>query len=182
VLALGVSSAFPTLTPFSQQEESHDTQVINAVDRIEEIALVSLGIQGIAESRASSKVFGIKVPGSDRATFIQYTFKGKLGIDGADVTVTPTGENSYRITIPEFIFVGYDDPVFKLAAEDNGVLSWVTADIDSLDTVNGILDDDAQRQYLDENVDVLKEQAQTFYRSIIRSVDPLIELEFEFAN
>ena len=109
---------------------THDSQVINAVDRVEQVALVSLGIQGINESRANSEVFGLKVPGSDRVTFVQYSFRGKLGIDGENVTVTPTGENSYRVTIPKFIFIGYDDLDFKVAAEDNGVLSWVTADID----------------------------------------------------
>lgn len=174
------ANAFPQFALFSQQEESHDSQVINAVDRIEQVALVSLGIQGITERRASSELLGIKVPGSDRVTFIQYSFNGKLGIDGEDVTVTPTGENSYRVTIPQFIFIGYDNLDFKRAAENNGVLSWVTADIDPLDIVNDVLDEAGQQEYIKMNKDVLEEQAETFYRSIIGSVDPEIEVEFAF--
>ena len=174
------ANAFPSFDLFSQKSESHDTQVINAVDRVEQIALVSLGIQGITESTASSEVFGLTVPGSDRATFVQYSFRGKLGIDGEDVTVTPTGENSYRVTIPTFIFIGYDKVDFKVAAEDNGILSWVTADIDPLDIVNEVLDEAAQQEYLKTNRDVLEEQAQTFYRSIMTSVDPDAVVEFEF--
>lgn len=181
-VALWGANVFPNLAIFGQQEESHDSQIINAVDRVEQIALVSLGIQGITESRANSEVFGIKVPGSDRATFIQYSFRGKLGINGEAVTVTPTGENSYRVTIPVFIFIGYDDLDFKLAAQNNGVLSWVTADIDSLEIVNDVLDDESQQQYLQANEDLLQEQAQTFYESIIHSVDPEIDVEFVFSD
>jgi len=174
------ANAFPNFDLFSQQEESHDSQVINAVDRVEQIALVSLGIQGITESRANSELFGIEVPGSGRATFVQYSFNGKLGIDGEDVKVTPIGENTYRVTIPEFIFIGYDKVDFKVAAEDIGVLSWVTADIDPLEIVNTVLDEDGQQEYLKMNKDVLEEQAQTFYRSIIGSVDPDAVVEFTF--
>lgn len=182
VVGLWGANVFPQFTLFSQQEESYDSQVINAVDRIEQVALVSLGIQGITERRSNSELFGITVPGSGRVTFIQYSFNGKLGIDGEDVTVTPTGENSYLVSIPQFIFIGYDDLDFKVAAEDNGVLSWVTADIDSLDIVNEVLDGAAQQEYLQGNVDLLEEQAQTFYRSIILSVNPEIQVEFEFRN
>lgn len=174
------ANAFPNFDLFSQKEESHDSQVIMAVNRVEQVALVSLGIQGINESRKNSEVFGIKVPGSGRATFVQYSFNGKLGIDGAGVTVTPTGENHYRVTIPKFIFIGYDKVDFKVAAEDNGVLSWVTADIDPLEIVNGILDEPGQQEYVRQNKDVLEEQAATFYTSIITSVDPDAVVEFTF--
>ncbi len=173
---------FPSFDLFGQREESSDSQVINAVDRVEQVALVSLGIQGITESRSNSEVLGIKVPGSDRVTFIQYSFNGKLGIDGAGVTVTPTGEHMYRVTIPKFIFIGYDNLDFKVAAENNGVLSWVTEDIDTLDIVNDVLDENAQQQYLRANTDVLKDQSETFYRSIITSVDPDAVVEFTFSN
>lgn len=181
-MGLWGANAFPSFDLFSQKAESHDSQVIMAVDRVEQVALVSLGIQGINESRTNSEVFGIKVPGSARATFVQYSFNGKLGIDGAEVTVTPTGEHTYRVTIPQFIFIGYDNLDFKVAAEDNGLLSWVTADIDPLDIVNGVLDEAGQQEYLRKNKDVLEEQAQTFYRSIITSVDPDAVVEFTFSG
>ncbi|WP_084104458.1 hypothetical protein [Demequina sp. NBRC 110056] len=180
--ALWAASAFPQLSPFAETTETQDSQVVNAVNRTEQIALVSLGIQGITETRESSELFGFAVPGSERVAFIQYSFNAKLGLDGEDVSVTPTGEKSYLVAMPEFIFIGHDDIEFSSAVEDNGVLSWATADIDPLEVVNDVLDNDAQADYLEANEELLQEQAEAFYRSIVMSVDPEIDVAFEFAN
>ena len=116
-LALWAANAFPQLTPFRTESTQQDTQVINAVTRIEQIALVSLAIEGITENRANSQLFGVDVPWSDRVSFIRYSFNAKLGLKGEDVTVTQTGESSFEIELPEFIFIGHDDINFALAAE-----------------------------------------------------------------
>ncbi len=181
-LTLWAANAFPQLTPFRTESTQQDTQVINAVTRIEQIALVSLAIQGITENRANSQLFGVDVPWSDRVSFIRYSFTAKLGLDGGGVTVTPTGENSFEIELPEFVFIGHDEIDFAMAAEENGALSWVTADIDQLEIVNEVLDEDAQGQYLEKNKDLLEEQAESFYRSLVVSVDPEAIVTFVFAG
>lgn len=181
-LALWAANAFPQLTPFRTESKQQDTQVINAVTRIEQIALVSLAIEGITENRSNSQLFGVDVPWSDRVSFIRYSFDAKLGLKGEDVTVTQTGEHSFEIALPEFVFIGHDDVNFALAAEDNGVLSWVTADIDQLEIVNDVLDEDAQAEYLEKNTDLLEEQAESFYRSLVLSVDPEADVTFVFAG
>ncbi len=181
VAALAATAAYPQLASFGAEPETSNTEVVNAVNRVEEVALVSLGIQGITESRSNSEILGVAIPGSDRAVFLQYNFTAKLGINGEDVKVTQTGENSFRVTIPAFIFIGHDDIVFKSAAENNGVLSWVTADIDKVDLVNDVLDEGGKNQYLAANSDLLEDQAQGFYESIIHGIDPEIDVEFEFA-
>lgn len=181
VIALWAASVIPGLNAFASSTESQDSQVVNAVNRTEEVSLLSLGIQGIHETRGNSKVFGIDVPGSEKVTFIQYTFNAKLGLDGEKVTVIPTGENAYTVSIPEFIFIGHDKIEFESAAEDGGLLSWVTTDVDPLDSVNEILDDDAQAQYLESNEDLLRDQAEAFYEGLLRSVSPDITVTFDYS-
>ncbi|GAA3881060.1 hypothetical protein [Tessaracoccus defluvii] len=168
------------LAGWGTSSESHDRQVIAAVQRTEEIALVSLGIEGILDESKESTFLGVKVPGSKRLTLMQYGFTAKLGVDGAGVRIEPADENTYEISFPEFIFIGFDDPTFKVAAEDNGILSWATPEIDSLEMVNKVLTDDAKSEYIVANEELLQEQATTFYTSILRAVDPDIELTFVF--
>ena len=154
------------------------------MERDEEVALVSLGIQGIDQRSSKSTVFGKKIPGSDRTIFLQYNFTAKLGIDGSAVDIQDIDENAneYRITIPEFTFIGYSEPVFKLAAEDTGVLGWVTPDIDQAEMISQILNADDQREYIEQNEDILEDQAEFFYSSIVHSISPDAEIEFQFAD
>lgn len=159
-----------------------DTQVIEAVKRTQEISLVSLGIQGIKTKRQSGEIMGIDVPGTSRTLVLQYNFDAKLGVDGSKVNVTKSGENAFLITVPNFTFIGYDDPTFKVAAEDGGVLSWTTADIDQAKAVNEILNDRAQKAYVAKYEGLLKDQTKVFYNSLITSIDPAITTTFEFAS
>ena len=71
---------------------------------------------------------------------------------------------------------------FKLVAENNGALSWVTPEIDAVEMINGILNDKAKNQYVSSNQDTLRGQAEIFYKSIVTAVDPGITLEFEFVE
>ena len=96
--------------------------------------------------------------------------------------MTEVGENKLLVTIPEFIFIGYDNVSFEVAAESNGVLSWTTPKINQVEMINTILNDDAKDEYVKANQDLLKEQTEFFYSSIITSVDPDIELEFEYTD
>ncbi|MDO5677095.1 MAG: hypothetical protein Q4G35_06255 [Propionibacteriaceae bacterium] len=159
-----------------------NTQVIHAVRTTEEISLVSLGIQGIAEQTQQRTIFGMRVPGADRALFLQYDFTAKLGLDGRQVRVTQTGEKAFTISVPEFIFIGHDDVRFKLAAEKNGVLSWVTPEIDTVEMTNSILNDEAQQKYLADNDELLREQTRAFYEGIVAAVDPEIQLGFDYTS
>ena len=164
------------------KSESHDSQVIQAIERTQEVSLLRLGIQGIKEKDQSAEIFGKSIPGTGRKVFLQYNFDAKLGVNGAQVKVTKTGENAYLISVPEFIFIGYDEPTFKVAVEDGDVLSWATADIDKVAMVNEILNDDARKTYLTSNEDLLQDQTKTFYDSLITSIDPALVTTFEFSS
>ena len=170
------------LSPLGINSESYDSQVVQAIERTQEVSLLSLGIQGIKEEDQSTEIFGRSIPGTGEKVFLQYNFNAKLGIDGAEVTVTKTGKDAYLISVPEFIFIGYDEPTFKVAVEDGGVLSWATPDIDKVEMVNEILNDDARQKYIDTNEDLLEEQTKVFYESLIASVDPTVVTTFEFRS
>ncbi|MBF4765016.1 hypothetical protein ISU07_17935 [Nocardioides islandensis] len=180
--ALFVAGTVGWLSGFGIKTETHDSQVIQAIERTQEVALLSLGIQGIKNSERCREAFGKCVPGTGETVFLQYNFAAKLGIDGAKVSVTKTGENSYRIAVPDFIFIGYDEPTFKVAVEDGSLLSWTTPDIDKVEMVNEILDGDARASYLESNRDLLQDQTKVFYNSLVTSVDPAAKTTFEFRS
>jgi hypothetical protein len=180
--ALFVAQAVPGFQPFGWKSETTTTQIVQAVKREEQIVLLSLAIQGITEKKQGPTViFGIEVPGSERATFMQYDFKAKVGIDGKDVQITPNGDNAYKVTVPKFIFIGHSNEEFKLAVENNGVLSWTSPEINKLEMINAILSDEEQQKYVTGNEKLLREQTEAFYRGIISGVDPTVSLKFDYA-
>ena len=169
------------LSAFGIESETHDSQVIQAIERTQQVSLLSLGIQGIQEKDQSGHVFGLGVPGTTKKVFLQYNFKAKLGVDGAKVKVRKTGEDAYLVSVPKFIFIGYDKPTFKVAVDDRGALGWTTPDIDKVKMINGILNDGARQKYIDSNRDLLEDQTKVFYKSLITSVDPSASTRFQFS-
>jgi len=182
VIAFGAFQFLPNMSLLQSTSESRNTQVINAIERKEQVVLLSLGIQGISERKEGRQFLGVDIPGSARASFLQYNFNAKLGVEGEDVTIERTDDNTYRLSIPEFIFIGHDNVSFRMAAEDNGVLSWITPKIDTVDTINQILNDEAQARYVAEHREVLQDQATAFYSGIIRSVDPDAQVVLDLAS
>ena len=155
-------SAFPSAMPESLREKGRpDTQVIHSMQRTKEVSVLRLG-------------------GSERAQFIQYTFDAKLGFEGKDVVIKEAGDNTFDVAIPEFKFIGYDHPESRVVVDQNGALSFGTQQIDTLDMVNNILTDKAKKEYVDSNRDILEEQAKSFYTSIVQSVSPDTKLNFIF--
>lgn len=167
---------------FSSSTNERDSQVIHSVTRQQEIALLSLHIQGVERHEGNREIFGIAIPTSEKTTLIQYKFDAKLGIDGSQVKIEPTGPGSFRVTIPEFIGIGYDDPVFEDPIESNNALSWLAPPAVQTRIINNILSDENKQKYITQNEAALKEQAQVFYSGIIKSIDPEITIQFEFAG
>lgn len=163
------------------KSETSDSQIVAAVERTQEVSLVGLSIQGIKDEKKCATIFGKCVPSSGDKVFLVYTFTAKLGLDGADVKVTKTGENNYLISVPTFEFIGYDEPTFKVAVRDGGVLSFLTPNIDELELVNEILSEEAQASYLTSNTRALQEQTEVFYDSLVTSISPDAETTFEFS-
>lgn len=167
---------------FGTNSESRSSQVVQSLERHEEIVLLSLGIQGIAEEREQRTVFGANIPGTGRTLFLQYGFRAKLGLDGEDVRFEAKGEDTILIRVPEFIFIGHDDITFKTALEDNGILSWVTPDIDQPALISRLLTPQHISEHVETNRDILEMQTEMFYEGIIHAVDPEITVLFDFTD
>lgn len=181
-LAVGAGKVFPELSPFGVRTQDRNTQILNAITREEQVVLLSLSIQGILERKSSTEFLGMNIPGSERASFLMYSFDAKLGLEGRDVRVEQSGDKVVRITLPKFIFIGHSNERFKMAAESNGLLSWATPEIDIAEMITNILNDDTQSNYLESNKELLRDQATAFYSGLIKSVDPTITVQFELGE
>ena len=82
------------------------TQIVEAVTKEQEVSLVSLSIQGVEEQTSDGSVFGVRIPGSTRTSFILYSYDAKLGIDGTAVTVSIVDDTTVHVHVPEFMFIG----------------------------------------------------------------------------
>lgn len=167
---------------FTSSSNERDSQVIQSVTSMQEVALLSLYIEGVARHESNGEILGVAIPASDKTTLIQYKFDAKLGIDGSQVKIEPTGPGSFRVTIPEFISIGFADPVFEDALESNNMLSWLTPPAVQTRMINNILSDDNKQEFISHNEAALKEQAKVFYSGIVATVDPEITIDFEFAG
>ena len=188
LLGMGATFAFGGLNAlalgslFSSSSNERDSQVVQSVTRIQEVSLLSLHIEGVERLESNREILGVAIPASEKTTLIQYKFDAKIGIDGSQVKIEPTGPESFRVTIPEFIGIGFDDPVFEDALESNNALSWLAPEAVQTRMINNILSDENKQEYIRQNEAELKEQAEAFYSAIIASVDPEITVAFEFAG
>lgn len=162
------------------ETESRTSQIVRAIEQEQEVVLLSLAIQGITEERSASTILGREIPGTGRVIFLEYGYRAKLGIDGAGVRITQTGENSFQVSIPEFIFIGHSDEEFRTAVEDNSVLSFITPDIDTAQAITKILDEDTKAQHVTDNRDLLEDQTKAFYSGIVEGIDPDATVTYEF--
>ena len=182
VFAFGGLNALGLSSLFSSSSNERDSQVVQAVTRVQEVALLSLHIEGVARNESNGEIFGVAVPESKKTTLIQYKFDAKLGIDGTQVKIEPTGPDSFRVTIPRFIGIGFDNPKFEDPLDSSEALSWLTPSAVQTRMMNNVLSDENKQKYITQNEAALMEQAKAFYSGIIASVAPDITLDFEFAG
>jgi hypothetical protein len=182
VAALAVTWSLARATPVETVAESSNNQVITAVEREEQIVLLSAATQGISEETRSSTLFGRNVPGSGRTEFVQYSYSAKIGIEGGDVSIEDTGENEFLITVPEFIVIGNSDAEFKTVLDNAGVLGAMTEKIDTADTISEILNGETMaKEVIALNRSLLEDQARLFYTGVINGVDDSATIEFAFS-
>lgn len=168
--------------------ESRDTQVIRSIRGEQQVVLLSAGMTDVKEDRGDGLKLAIgdiqllTLPGTERSILVRYEYDAKFGIEGKDVEIVQTGDNSYRITIPEFIYLGYSDPDLSVADEENGILSWTTPEIDTSEIFEELLSSQVVSEHIDGFRSVLEEQAKTFYTKIVTAIDPDIVLDFTFAE
>lgn len=180
--ASGGLNALAIASLLNSSSNERDTQVVQAVERVQEVALVSLHIEGVARHESTGEILGVAVPASEKTTLIQYKFNAKLGLDGSQAKIEKTGPASFRVAIPTFIGIGFDDPVFEDPMESSEALSWLTPSAVQTRMINNILSDENKQKYIAQNEAALQEQTKAFYTGIITGVDPDAEIVFEFAK
>jgi hypothetical protein len=180
--ASGGLNALALKALFSSSSSERDSQVVQAITRVQEVALLSLHVEGVARHESNGEIFGVAIPESEKTTLIQYKFDAKLGIDASRVKIERTGPKSFRMAIPQFIGIGFDNPKFEDALESSHALGMLAAPAVQTRMMNNVLSDENKQQYITQNVAALKEQAKTFYSGIVASVDPEITVDFEFAE
>lgn len=167
--------------------ETRSTQVIRSIKGEEQVILVTTGVTDVREERGEGLQLGIgdlklfTLPGSERSLLVRYEYDAKFGIEGKDVKITRTSDDSYRVDIPEFIYLGFDNPKLSVANEKNGAFSWTTPQIDQGKVVEKALSDQAVTEHLEGAQPLLEKQAETFYTRIVKAVDPSVTLTFTFA-
>lgn len=166
--------------PISTEGTKDTREVIMAVERREEIVLLSTATEGLHTVQSEGKIFKWPLPRSGRTNILQYSFNTKLGIDGRGVSIREISEDQFRVTIPEFKTIGFSEPTFKTVHRSDGVLSFVTEDIDTAAAVTEILNDETRQEHIDSNRDLLQDQARLFYSDLIRAIDEDVTLQFEF--
>ena len=182
----GAAVAGITVGKFLGATEARDTQVIRSIKGEEQVILLTAGMTDVQEERNDGLKLAVgdfqlfTLPGTERSVLVRYEYDAKFGIEGKNVAIDQTGENSYRITIPEFIYLGYANPDLSVAKEENGALSWTTPKIDITGVFEEILSDQAVDEHIDGFRPMLEEQAETFYTKVVKAIDPTITLEFEF--
>jgi len=163
--------------------EERSVQVVRSVQGEEQVILLTAGLSEDKTQVENSKFMGmITLPGTSRLTYMRVDFDAKYGIEGKDVTISQTGENAYRITIPEFISLGLSDPQISVATEKNGILSWVTPEVDQNAIIEEVLANDTAEKHIDGFRPMLEDQARQFYTRIVESINPDVTLEFVFAK
>lgn len=188
VMLLSAMVFLPKLDIFGLETRARSAEVVNTVTGIQEVALVALGIEGI-EGRSSTGTFEVPFTeidgpllGTNRARYMKFEFTAKLGLDGSTVEIDRAGEDGFRITIPEFKVIGLSNPRSETLVEDNGVLSWLTPEINESDITNHVYSDEEVNEYLDKYEVLLQEQAENFYNGIVKSVAPEATLEFRYLS
>ncbi len=181
LIAFKSGSASSVLSePIEVETESSTTEIVTAVEREEQVVLVSSSVQGLHKTETRTTALGRGVPGTARTNFLQYTYTAKLGIEGQDVSIRETADNAYTIVIPEFTFIGYSDPTFDTVLENGGILSFVSPEIDTADVITDVLNGEAKAEHLRRNKALMKDQAKVFYSGIVHAIDEDAKLTFEY--
>lgn len=163
--------------------ESNESIIIHSVENIGEIALLQLNIEDIYDRKNTTNIPKIgELIGSERKMFLRVSFDAKLGINGNEIEINPKGNNIYEITVPPFIFIGYNNFNSEVAAEDKGILSWTNKEIKESDIINDILGKKNKQKYLVKYDDQLKESTELFFTQLIKGIDPDAVVTFTFAD
>jgi len=180
----GAASGFlaSNLSFIGVNSSSNRTQAVHAMEKREEVAILALSVTDIYDKTNSRELFGRNIFGSSSTAYIKGTFTAKLGFDGRDVKVREIRKDTYEVYIPEFKVIGTTNSHFEQVIERNGVLSFLTPDVDILEAVNGAKSEDTLSEYIEQNQRWLEDAAENYFNNLVGRFDTDIRLEFIFGK
>ncbi|GAA1468884.1 hypothetical protein [Microbacterium thalassium] len=179
-LAVGLLTPPWVASALGPQTVVRNEQVVTSIERKEQPVLLQLGVQGISTAEGIPPAFFKDLPWLQKARLMQYSMKVKLGVDS--VEIKSTADHEFLVTVPQFIWIGVDDLKIDRVFSDDGVLSAFTPQDSESEQFNEIVDDELKQQYLDDNLQLLRDQAEFYFTQLAKSIDPDAELTFEFAQ
>ncbi|MFZ1382536.1 MAG: hypothetical protein WAS54_07110 [Scrofimicrobium sp.] len=157
-------------------------EIVKSITQEQKVVLLELAIEGFETADQEGEFLGKKVALANRKVIIGYEFSAQLGIDGKNVEVEQTGENSIKVLIPSFQFIGANDFKTTKVDEDMGLLGWTTGEINEDEVRNNIISEENKAAYVAKYSPLIATSAEAFYGSIIESIAPDMVVEFEFVD
>jgi len=178
--AAGILTPPWVATALSSQSVIKNEQVVTSMEKKEQSVLLELKVKSVSEARGVPPTVIQGLPFLEKARYMIYTSKVKLGVDA--VTVVPTGDHEFVVQVPPFIWIGEDDTNIEQVISDDGILSAFTTQQSEVDQFNAIFTDELKDDYLEQNDQTLRDQTEFYFTKLATSIDPDAKLTFEFTG
>lgn len=169
----------------SNEGDVQSSSVVQYVKDAEEVVFLNAGIEKIVSKENNTNVFGLfNLPASQKKSIIVLKYIAKFGIKSAP-KITSNGEHKYTITLPKYEVIGIElnkTQPYELYDTSGGLLSLSTEDVDTGELVSKGLSTKEQTKYLKAYVKDITASAKNYYATLLKGVDPDIELTFKTTN
>ena len=155
----------------NQKPKTENIVNVKSLEKVSELVLLNASIQKVKSIENNTKLFGSNfvIPGSEKKALIILNYTAKFGIKN-DVTIKDNGNHNYQVTLPKFEVIGVEldkDKPYTLYDTSGGILSYSTKDIDTGEAVAN----KEQQDFIKDNEKLLKESAEKYYSTMIKSLD-----------
>ena len=138
---------------------------VKSLEKVSELVLLNASIQKVKSIENNTKLFGSNfvIPGSEKKALIIL-----------NVTIKDNGNHNYQVTLPKFEVIGVEldkDKPYTLYDTSGGILSYSTKDIDTGEAVAEGFSNKEQQGFIKDNKKLLKESAEKYYSTMIKSLD-----------
>lgn len=154
-------------------------QVVTSMEKKEQTVLLELGVKGVSEAEGIPPAVLKDFPLLKKARYMIYSGKVKLGVDS--VLVKATGDHTFTVSVPEFIWISDDVNVDRVISSD-GLLSAFTAQKSEIEQINNLVSSADRADYLEQNRQTLRDQAEFVFTKYAKSIDPEATLKFVYAD
>lgn len=160
----------------SESNQTTNTySTIKRIEEVQEVVLLNASIHEIKTIKDNTKLFGTKfvIPGSEKRAIIILNYTAKFGIKKG-VSISKEGEHNYLVTLPKFESIGVEpdkDNPYQLYDTSGEILSASTPNIDTGKVVAEVFSNKKQQGFIKDNKKLLKESAEKYYSTMIKSLD-----------